>query len=93
VKYNGIEFVPTDWLKLETAVEIIGDMIAYYHGMLCEERTKAKQDKAFVEELSTKVHQLCCERRQCYEEGKQIEVIAKAYEVYGPFLKKVRNIQ
>lgn len=79
------------WLKLTTAVDIIGDMIAYYHGPLCEELVKADPDKSVIDELTNKVDELGQERRKCYKEGEQDEVILKAYTIYGPFLKNLRQ--
>jgi hypothetical protein len=78
------------WLKLETAIEIIGDMIALYYGQLCEERREGK-NLELIRELEGKVHVLVVERRQCYFEERQREMIDKAYNVYGPFLKNLND--
>ena len=80
-------FYGTDWLRLETAIEIIGDMIAYY----CSLRAKPGVTKEENEEYIMQIISLGQERQQCYDIQISKEVIDKAYNVYGPFLKALRE--
>lgn len=76
-------FHGTDWLRLETAIEIIGDMIAYYSSL--EEKPGITEEEAA--ECDRQIYLLGQERQQCYDISISKEVIDKAYNIYGPFLK------
>lgn len=80
-------FHGTDWLRLETAIEIIGDMIAYY----CSVELRSGKTKKEIAEYEMQIYLLGQERQRCYSYGENKEVIDKAYNVYGPFLKALMN--
>lgn len=80
-------FYGTDWLRLETAIEIIGDMIAYYSSL----KAKPGVTNQEIQEFNSNIISLGKERQQCYDIRISKEVIDKAYNVYGPFLKALRN--
>jgi hypothetical protein len=87
MKSTTTVFRGTEWLKLETAIEIIGDMISYY-SMLDNQPGNSEQ---MALEYYNKILQLGKERQGCYDSKNNSEIIIKAFTVYGPFLKSIRN--
>lgn len=85
---NG--FIGTEWLKLETAIEVIGDMIAYRS----MERYKAienNESASLISSLTRQIHQLGYERQACYNHEANHELIIKAFTIYAPQLKELNG--
>lgn len=80
-------FHGTDWLKLETAIEIIGDMIAYYSSLKAIPGVTSDE----INEFNNKIIALGKERQGCYDISINDKIIIKAYTEYGPFLKSKMN--
>ena len=81
------KFTGTEWLKLETAIEVIGDLIA----LRSSERYQAienNQTASIIASLTKEIHQLGIERQACYDPLTNHEVIIKAFSVYAPLLKE-----
>jgi hypothetical protein len=84
---NTTTFTGTEWLKLETAIEIIGDLIA----LRSSERYQAienNQPASTIASLTKEIHQLGIERQTCYDTSTNHEIITKAFSVYAPLLKE-----
>ena len=79
-------FIGTDWLKLETAIETIGDMVAHHTARL-NQAIHSKAGKEEVTKISDEIGKLIQERTLCYDKDNNHDVIIKAYTIYGPFLK------
>jgi len=87
------EFNGTDWRSLEFALEVIGDTIAYWINQLKLENEKVSPSKETLAKIETTVLQLGTERLQCYNSKFNHTVITKAYTVYAPFLKSIREAE
>lgn len=61
-----------DWLKLEIAIETIGDMIAFYNRQLCQDIMSKVKDNELIRDLTNKVDQLGRERQQCYVKNRHL---------------------
>ncbi len=82
------QFRGTDWLTLELAIEVIGDMIGYYSQSLhsaIERRSNAES----VAKIEMELSKLCKERQKCYDSNSNQEVLIKAFAVYAPKLKEI----
>lgn len=80
--------IMTEWLQLETAVEVIGQVIAYYVGQVAQERANKVPNLDRIQEWEQKIKELGRERRACYRAATKETIIAKAYSVYAPFLQE-----
>jgi len=81
----------TDWLTLETAIETIGDMIAYQCARLYKALELDPLDIALIDEIKTEIKRLSEERQLCYDKNKNQEVMMTAYTAYGPYLRMINN--
>lgn len=81
--------VTTEWLQLETAVEIFGQVIAHCVAAIAEERQKEKPDLTMIQEAKDLINQLGQEQNACYRSATREAMIQKAYTTYAPFLKEV----
>jgi uncharacterized FlaG/YvyC family protein len=89
---KDLGFDRTNWLTLETAIETIGDMIAYQCARLNKALRLNTPDIALVKEINEEITRLNKELLLCYDKDKNQEVIIKAYTTYGPQLKMINNI-
>ncbi|MVM42098.1 hypothetical protein GO730_37895 [Spirosoma sp. HMF3257] len=83
--------VMTEWLQLETAVEVIGQVIAFYVGQVAQERNQNAPNVDRIQEWEQKIKDLGKERRACYRAATKEAIIAKAYSVYAPFIQEQSN--
>ncbi|MFM8914222.1 MAG: hypothetical protein ACKOE6_15105 [Flammeovirgaceae bacterium] len=81
VPNNPKEFKGTDWLELETAIETIGDVIAYHSAKL-NEAIAAKADTAIIEQIESEICRLTRERLACYQRDSTGGLLKKASEEY-----------
>lgn len=77
-----------DWLELETAVELIGQMIAFNMGLITAERKKTNPDLTRIADWRNRILELGQEQNDCYDSERKAQVIKKAYNQYVPFLKE-----
>ena len=84
-------FKGTEWTNLETAIEVIGDMIAYKSSLLHAALKAEKVDSQMISSLETEISHLGKERQACYNSETNQEIIIKAYTVYGPQLNALGN--
>ena len=84
---NG-SFKGTDWLTLEIAIEVIGDMIGFYSQQL-HLAIKDKADTETIASIEMSIKLLVDERRNCYNINSNQEVITKAFKVYAPKLREL----
>jgi hypothetical protein len=89
---KDLGFNSKDWLRLETTIETIGDMIAYQCGRLNKALQLNPLDVALVEEINVQIKRLNKELLLCYNKDKNQGVIIMAYTIYGPQLKMINNI-
>ncbi len=89
---KDLDFDRADWLRLETAIETIGDMIAYKCAQLHNALGLSPPDTASVEEINAEIRRLSKERLLCYDKDNNQEAITRAYTVYGPLLKMINKI-
>ncbi len=71
-------------LQQELAIEIIGDMIAFYMSQIDELENAPIIDSKKISELDEQIEILGEEGNLCYY-GKK-EVFKKAFDIYAPFL-------
>lgn len=83
--------VNNEWLQLETATEIIGQMIAHYVAFIAQEEKKAAPDREVIEQGEELIRQLGQERKACYRSATRDAMIQKAFTEYAPFLKDVNQ--
>ncbi len=81
--FNG-----TDWMTLELAIEVIGDMIGFYSQQL-HIAIKNKANSATITNLDMKIVNLGKERQMCYDRNSNSEIIFKALTVYACQLRKI----
>lgn len=81
------QFSGTDWLKLETAIELIGDLIAL-NTMRLDNALKSNSSDEIIIGIENELKQLIRERQQCYDVNSNNEVLIKVFSVYVPKLKK-----
>lgn len=80
-------FVGTEWLKLELAIEIIGDMIALNSQRL-HMAMAANEEATVISSIEIKIIKLGQERQKCYDYDTNDEIILKAFKDYGPELRR-----
>ena len=83
------EILRTDWLKLETSVEVIGDMIAHNCAKLYRLMHENPVNHEAILKVECELDRLGVERHQCYVTGENESIIDKAHFVYAPFLKSL----
>ena len=83
--------VTTEWLQLETATEIIGQMIAHYVAFIADERKQETPDRSMIEQAEELIKQFGQERKACYRSATRDAMIQKAYTEYAPFLKDINQ--
>ncbi len=86
-------FKGTDWINLVVAIDIIGDMIAYWCHQRRIESNKTPSSAPLLQEIDNTILRLGAERLLVYNSGKNHSVIIKAYTEYGPFLKKINKVE
>ena len=84
---QGALILQDEWLKLETAVELIGQMIAYHMGLIHQERMRDEPNQEAIASWKAKVIELGQEQNDCYGTPRKQQIIEKAYQQYAPFLK------
>ncbi|MFM7856001.1 MAG: hypothetical protein ACKO96_29805, partial [Flammeovirgaceae bacterium] len=88
VPNNPKEFKGTDWLELETAIETIGDVIAYHSAKL-NEAILARANNAVIEQIELEICRLTRERLACYQKDSNREILTRVQEVYSPMLREL----
>ena len=81
-------FIGTEWLKLELAIDLIGDMIAFNSERL-HIAIKSNADEDLIASIENELIKLGHERQRCYECNANDEIILKAHMVYGPELRQI----
>jgi len=84
---KNIPFKGTEWLELETALETIGNMIAYQAFRLNNVLQLERSNSELVADIRGEIKRLSQELKLCYDKNHNQEVIAKAYSIYAPQLK------
>lgn len=91
VPNNPKEFKGTDWLELETAIETIGDVIAYHSAKL-NEAIVAKADNAIIEQIELEICRLTRERLACYQKDSNGGLLLRAVEFHARSLNEISRM-
>jgi hypothetical protein len=85
---ENLSFGNKDWLRLETTIETIGNMIAYQCAELYKVVNLDFPDAVVIKEIRAEIKRLNKELLLCYDKDQNPELIVKAYTVYGPLLRR-----
>ncbi|MFN7492663.1 MAG: hypothetical protein ACK5RG_07110 [Cyclobacteriaceae bacterium] len=83
----GTLFKGTDWLKLEIAIETIGDMIGYYSQEL-HKAIEKRADSKIISAIELELNNLGKERQMCYNVNSNQEIISKVLSEYVPKMRE-----
>lgn len=83
-------FHGTEWLKLETAIEIIGDLIAHHTARLNKAVLEGAEDHTLAQ-IEREIKRLSRERLECYNKDTNQLVIEKALTQYALLLKSLKQ--
>lgn len=89
---GNLSFFGTEWLKLELAIEIIGDMIALNSQRL-HMAMAANEEATVISSIENGMIKLGQERQNCYDYDANEEFILKAFKEYVPELKRFNRIR
>ena len=84
---NKSAFVGIEWIKLELAIELIGDMIALNSERLYM-AIEANKGAMVISSIENEVTKLGQERQKCYDYDANEEIILKAFKEYGLELRR-----
>ncbi|MVM31629.1 hypothetical protein GO755_16400 [Spirosoma sp. HMF4905] len=82
------ELVP---ITHETAIELIGQVIAHYTGLCEQEKKQPFPDLASIVQWEIQVYNLQQEQRACRLLSTRSLMIKKVHTVYFPFLKNLNK--
>lgn len=89
-KSRNTSFNGTDWLTLELAIEVIGDMIGFYSQQL-HVAIENNDNSEAIAKLEMEIANLGKERQRCYDMNSNHEVIFKAFTVYSSHLRNISS--
>ncbi len=83
--------IDTEWIQLETATEVISQLIGHYAAWVSTEEKKPQPDLARIEQAEQAIKALGRERQACYLSVTADTVIKKAYTVYAPIVRQLNQ--
>lgn len=84
-------FVRTEWLRLELAIELIGEMIALNSERL-HTAIESNEEARVISAIEDEILKLGQERQKCYDLSNNTEFISKAFLVYAPELRRANTL-
>lgn len=83
--------IDTEWVQLETATEVISQLIGHYAAWVSTEEKKPQPNLARIDQAEQAIKALGQERQACYLSATGEGVIRKAYTVYAPIVRELNQ--